>query len=61
MLKLLTNSALTRVCTYLHRFQAHYQFVYIEIKKKKSKIIQNQFLAFLKRASKAYLQSLWIV
>lgn len=60
MLKLLTNSALTRVCTYLHRFQAHYQFVYIEIKKK-SKIIQNQFLAFLKRASKAYLQSLWIV
>lgn len=57
MLKRLTNSALTRVCTYLHRFQAHHQSVYIEILKK-SKIIQNQFLAFLKRASKAYLQSL---
>lgn len=38
MLKLLTYSALTRVGIYLHRFQAHYQPVYIEIKLKK---IQN--------------------
>lgn len=42
MLKLLTYSALTRVGIYLHRFQAHHQSAYIEIKKKKKgKTIQN--------------------
>lgn len=41
MLKLLTYSALTRVGIYLHRFQAHHQSAYIEIKKKKGKTIQN--------------------
>lgn len=43
MLKLLTYSALTRVGIYLHRFQAHHQSVYIEIKKKIQNSVTSTF------------------